>query len=42
VTNAERHLFHAFYLVLEGRGTTETWIDEKRKQIVEWQPGSLF
>ncbi len=42
VLNPERHVFHAFYLVLEGRGTTETWIDEKRKQIVEWQPGSLF
>ena len=42
VLNPERHLFHAFYLVVEGRGTTESWIDESRKQIVEWQPGSLF
>jgi mannose-6-phosphate isomerase-like protein (cupin superfamily) len=42
VTNPERHLYHAFYLVLTGRGTTETWVKEDRKQIVEWQPGSLF
>jgi quercetin dioxygenase-like cupin family protein len=42
VLNPEKHLFHNFYLVLEGRGTTETWIDPARKQIVEWQPGSLF
>ncbi|HVB07011.1 MAG TPA: cupin domain-containing protein [Acidimicrobiales bacterium] len=42
VLNPERHLYHAFYLVLEGRGTTETWIREDHKQLVEWQPGSLF
>lgn len=43
VTAPERHLFHEFYLVLEGHGTTETWFgDSGRKQIVEWQPGSLF
>jgi len=42
VLNPERHVYHAFYLVLEGRGTTETWIREDHKQVVEWQPGSLF
>jgi quercetin dioxygenase-like cupin family protein len=42
VTEPEKHVFHNFYLVLEGRGTTETWIDPSRKQIFEWQPGSLF
>ena len=41
--NPERHLYHEFYLVIEGRGTTETWVrDADRKQITEWQPGSLF
>ncbi len=41
--NAERHLYHEFYLVLEGRGTTETWLTgSERRQITEWQPGSLF
>lgn len=41
-TTPERHLYHEFYLVVEGRGTLETWRDEKHKQILEWQPGSLF
>ena len=41
-TLPERHLFHAFYLIIEGRGTLETWRDESRKQILEWGPGSLF
>src|SRR5665213_249498 len=41
--NPERHLYHEFYLVLEGHGTTETWIEGKNnKRIFEWQPGSLF
>ena len=38
----EKHLYHAVYLVVEGRGTVETWRDPAHKQIVEWQPGSLF
>ncbi len=42
VTNPERHVYHEFYLVVEGRGTTETWRNEWNKQIFEWQPGSLF
>jgi hypothetical protein len=43
-TLPERHLFHEFYLVFEGRGTAETWLDSDpdRKQVVEWGPGSLF
>jgi hypothetical protein len=41
--NAERHLYHEFYLVLEGRGTTETWLaDSNTRRVFEWQPGSLF
>ena len=43
VINPERHLYHEFYLVLEGRGTTETWVEgSDKKQITEWQPGSLM
>jgi quercetin dioxygenase-like cupin family protein len=42
VTNVERHLYHQFYLVLEGSGTTESWREGSGKQIFEWQPGSLF
>lgn len=41
-TSEERHLYHAFCLVLEGRGTTETWIKKDHTQLVEWQPGSVF
>lgn len=41
--NPERHLYHEFYLVLEGHGTTETWVaGSSAKRIFEWQPGSLF
>lgn len=41
--NPERHLYHEFYLVMEGRGTTETWVEgSSHKQITEWQPGSLM
>jgi mannose-6-phosphate isomerase-like protein (cupin superfamily) len=41
-TAVDHHIYHEFYLVIEGRGTLETWRDEKKKQILEWQPGSLF
>lgn len=40
--NPERHIYYEFYLVIEGRGTTETWRDERHKQTFEWKPGSLF
>lgn len=43
VTNPERHLYHEFYLVLEGRGTAETWVSgSSDRRIFEWGPGSLF
>lgn len=44
VTEPERHLFHEFYLVIEGRGTLETWFEGRsiKRQVVEWGPGSYF
>lgn len=42
-TASQRHLYHEFYLVIEGRGTTETWFgDAGSRQIVEWGPGAYF
>jgi mannose-6-phosphate isomerase-like protein (cupin superfamily) len=39
----EKHFFDEFYIVIEGRGSTEVSVDgESRPQIFEWQPGSLF
>jgi quercetin dioxygenase-like cupin family protein len=40
----EKHFFDEFYLVIEGRGSTEVSVDgdATRRQIFEWQPGSLF
>lgn len=41
--NPERHLYDEFFLVVEGRGTTEVWREgSSKKQTFEWQPGSLF
>ena len=41
--NPERHMFDEFYLVIEGRGTTEVWREgETRPHTFEWQPGTLF
>jgi quercetin dioxygenase-like cupin family protein len=41
--NAERHLFEKIHFVVEGRGSTEVWLDgDSKKHIFEWQPGSLF
>ncbi|MBO0691832.1 MAG: cupin domain-containing protein [Acidimicrobiaceae bacterium] len=43
VTTPMRQLYHEFYLVLEGRGTTETRAPgSKNTQVIEWQPGSLM
>lgn len=44
ITEPERHLFHEFYLVIEGRGTAETWFEGRStgRQVVEWGPGSYF
>lgn len=41
-TAPEKHLFHEFFIVFEGRGTTETWTDRGERLSFEWQPGSMF
>ena len=43
-TAPEKHLYHEFFIVIEGRGTTETWIEGKPsfRHAFEWQPGSMF
>lgn len=42
-TNVQRHLYEQIYLVVEGRGTTEVWMDdEAQRHVFEWQTGSLF
>ena len=41
--HAERHLFEEVFMVIEGRGTTEIWIDgQTTPRVFEWQKGSLF
>lgn len=42
-TTDEKHLYEEIYLVLEGRGSTEVWLEgETKRHIFEWQRGSLF
>ena len=40
--NVERHLYEEVFLVLEGRGTTEAWMEGGKPHTFEWQKGSLF
>jgi quercetin dioxygenase-like cupin family protein len=40
--NPERHLYEKVVLVIDGRGSTEIWREGQKRQIFEWQRGSLF
>ena len=39
----EKHLYEKIFLVVEGRGSTEVWLEDGGdRQIFEWQKGSIF
>ncbi|MFL4969645.1 MAG: cupin domain-containing protein, partial [Xanthobacteraceae bacterium] len=41
--NPERHLYEEIFYVVEGRGSTEVWLEgDNRRHVFEWQAGSLF
>src|SRR3977135_2764191 len=41
--NPEKHLFEKIYFVVEGRGSTEVWLEgDTKRHTFEWQQGSLF
>ena len=41
--HAEKHLYEEVFHVLEGRGTTEIWVDgNPKRQSFEWQKDSVF
>lgn len=40
--NTERHMFEELVYVLDGRGSTSIWYDERQKVSFEWATGSLF
>ena len=41
--NVERHMYEKLCLVVEGRGTTEVWLEgDKKRHVFEWQRGSIF
>ena len=42
-TPPERHIYEEVFYVVEGRGSTEIWVDdEAEKQVFEWRTGALF
>ena len=41
--NAEKHMYDEFFVVIEGRGSTEIWTnDDPKRHMFEWQAGTLF
>ena len=38
----EHHMYEINFYIVEGRGATTVWMDEKSKQTFEWKEGSLF
>ena len=41
--NIERHLYEKVVLVVEGRGSTEVWLEgDNKRHVFEWQKNSLF
>src|SRR5208282_562551 len=41
--NPEKHIYEEIYLVVEGRGSTEVWLEgDSKRHVFEWQKGSLF
>ena len=42
-TPEEKHIYEEIYFVVEGRGSTEVWLEgSSRVQQFEWQAGSMF
>ena len=41
--NAEKHMYEKQVFVVEGRGSTEVWLEgDSKRHTFEWQQGSLF
>src|SRR5918995_2215029 len=41
--NPEKHMYEEIFLVLEGRGSTEVWLEgDNKRHTFEWQKGSMF
>jgi quercetin dioxygenase-like cupin family protein len=41
--NPIHHMYEQIFLVIEGRGSTEVWLEgDTKRHVFEWQAGSLF
>ena len=41
--NVEKHMYEKVVLILEGRGTTEVWVEgQAKRHTFEWAKGSMF